>query len=107
MNRWVLEMRDYWYKIEYKAGKRNVVADQLSRPVRVKQGCEDGEWLGKSKEEIKAMQRAEARWREMAAFLEGGKIPMSKYPRATLDQFALEEDILYLCKQKVHGTVLY
>ncbi len=53
------------------------------------------------------MQRAEARWQEMAAFLEGGRIPRSKYPRATLDQFALEEDILYLCKQKVDGTVLY
>ncbi len=35
MSRWILEMPDYCYKIEYKAGKRNVVADQLSRPVRV------------------------------------------------------------------------
>ncbi len=43
MSRWILDMRDYCYKIEYKAGKRNVVADQLSRPVRVIQGCEDGE----------------------------------------------------------------
>ncbi len=43
----------------------------------------------------------------MAAFLDGGRIPRSKYPRATLDQFALEEDMLYLCKQKVDGTVLY
>ncbi len=53
MNRWVLEMREYSYKIEYKSGKRNVVADQLSRPVRVIQGCENGKWLDKSKEEIK------------------------------------------------------
>ncbi len=99
MNRWIL--RDYYYKIEYKAGKRNVVADQLSRPVRVIQGREDVEWLGKSKEEIKVMQRAEARWREMVEYIVGGWIPRSKYPRATLDQFALEEDILYLCKKKV------
>ncbi len=70
-------MRDYCYKIEYKAGKRNVVADQLSRPVRVIQGREDGEWLGKSKEEIKVMQRAEARWREMVEYLVGGRIPRS------------------------------
>ncbi len=62
---------------------------------------------GKSKEEIKGMQRAEARWQEMAVFLEGGRIPRSKYPRATFDQFALEEGILYLCKQKADGTVLY
>ncbi len=100
-------MREYCYKIEYKSGKSNVVADQLSRPVRVIQGCEDGKWLGKSKEEIKVMQRAETRWQEMAVFLKGGRIPISKYPRATLDQFALEEGILYLCKQKADSTVLF
>ncbi len=100
-------MCDYRHKIEYKPGKRNVVADQLSRPVRVIQGSEDGEWLGKSREEIKVMQRAEARWREMVDYLEGGRVPRSKYRQATLDQFALEEDILYLCKQKVDGTILY
>ncbi len=56
---------------------------------------------------MKVMQRAEARWRDMVDYLEGCRIPRSKYPRATLDQFALEEDILYLCKQKVDGTILY
>ncbi len=34
MNRWILEMRDCHYKIEYKAGKDNVVADQLCRLVK-------------------------------------------------------------------------
>ncbi len=53
MNRWVLQMREYSYKIEYKSGKMNVVADQLSRPIRVVQGGEHRKWLGKSKEEIK------------------------------------------------------
>ncbi len=43
----------------------------------------------------------------MVEYLVGGRIPRSKYPRTTLDQFALEEDILYLCQQKVDGTVLY
>ncbi len=38
---------------------------------------------------------------------EGGRTPRSKYNRATLDQFALEDDILYLCKQKIDGTILY
>ncbi len=41
MNWWMLEMRDYRFKVEYKQGKNNVVADQLSRPVRVIQGSED------------------------------------------------------------------
>ncbi len=43
----------------------------------------------------------------MVEYLEGGRIPKSKYPLATLDQFALEDGILYLCKQKIYGTILY
>ncbi len=35
MNRWMLEVRDYRFRVEYEQGKNNVVADQLSRPVRV------------------------------------------------------------------------
>ncbi len=34
-NSWMLEIRDYRFRVEYKQGKNNVVADQLSRPVRV------------------------------------------------------------------------
>ncbi len=104
MNRWMLEMRDYRFKVEYKMGKNSVVADQLSRPVR---GSENGTWLGKSRDEIQEKQRGEPRWREMVNYLEGGRIPRSKCPRATVDQFSLEEGILYLCKQKVGGTILY
>ncbi len=100
-------MRDYRFRVEYKQGKNNVVADQLSRPVRVIQGSEDGTWLGKSREEIQVLQREEPRWREMVIYIESGRIPRYKYPRATLDQFALEEGILYLCKQKIDDTILY
>ncbi len=107
MNRWMLEMMDYRFKVEYKIGRNNVVADQVSRPVRKIQGSDDGTWLGKSKDEIKEMQRGEPRWREMVEYLEGGRIPRSKYNRTTLDQFSLEDVILYLCKQKVDGTILY
>ncbi len=107
MNRWMLEMRDYRLKVEYKQGKNNIVADQLSRPVRVIQGSEDGTWLGKSRDEIQEMQGEEPRWREMINYLESGRISRSKYPRATLDQFSLEDGILYLCKQKIDGTILY
>ncbi len=86
--------------MDYKIGKNNVVADQLSRPVRIIQGSEDGTWLGRSRDEIQGLQREELRWREMIDYLEGERIPGSKYPRATLDQFAVENGILYLCKQK-------
>ncbi len=43
----------------------------------------------------------------MIEYLEGRRIPRSKYPRVTLDEFALEDGILYLCKQKIDGTILY
>ncbi len=107
MNRWMLEMRDYRFGVEYKQGKNNVVADQLSRPVWVIQGSEDGTWLGRSRDKIQGLQREEPRWREMIDYLEEGRIPISKYPRATLDHFALEDGSLYLCKQKIDSTILY
>ena len=43
----------------------------------------------------------------MIDYLQGGRIPTWKYPRATLDQFVLEEELLYLSKQKVDGTILF
>ncbi len=43
----------------------------------------------------------------MVNYVEGGGIPRSKYPRATRDQFALEDGLLYLCKQKIDDTILY
>ncbi len=52
MNKWMLDMRDYRFKIEYKMGKKNVVADQLSRPVRMIQGENETKLLGRSKEHL-------------------------------------------------------
>ncbi len=66
-------MRDYRFKIEYKMGKRNVIADQLSRPVRMIHGENEANLLGKSKEEVAEMQRIEYRWREMIEYLRGGR----------------------------------
>ncbi len=95
MNRWILEMRDYQYQIEYKEGRKNVVADHLNRPVRIIQNNEE-QWLGKSKEELIEMQRRERRWNEVVEYLRGGRVPRSRFPRATIDQFTLED-----------GTILY
>ncbi len=53
------------------------------------------------------MQITEPMCREMVEYLEGGGIPRSKYPTATLDQFSLEDDVLYFCKQKIDGTIFY
>ncbi len=61
MNRWMFEMPNYRYKIEYKLRKENIVVDQLSRPVRLVHLDDNGNRLGESKGEVKEMQRAEPR----------------------------------------------
>lgn len=83
VNSWILEMMDCQFTIDYKQGKKIVVADQLSRPARM---IQEEQWLRKSREDIRELQREERRWSEME-FLEGGLIPRSKYPRTTVDQF--------------------
>ncbi len=75
MSKWILEMRDYHYKEEFELVKKNVVADELSRPVRIIREEETLNWLGRSKEEIRGMQRAEPRWQEMIHYLEGDRVP--------------------------------
>ena len=112
MGRWILEIRDFNYKIEYKPGKKNLVADQLSRPVRPirpapVENDSDISFLGKTKDEFRELQDAEPRWREMKTYLEGGRIPRLKYPRSTLNQFILEDGILYSTKQKLDNSLLY
>ncbi len=100
-------MRDYRYQIEYKSGKSNPVADHLSRPMRIIRHQTEERWLGKTREELKQLQQAEPRWLEMTEYLEGGRIARSKYPRATLDQFVLEEEILYLTRETIDHTIHY
>ena len=60
MGRWILEIRDFNYKIEYKPGKKNLVADQLSRPVRPIRPApvwndSDILFLGKTKDEFREL----------------------------------------------------
>ena len=107
MSRWILEMREYQYRIEYKSGAKNVVADQLSRPVQVVRVIEPETFLGMEKEEFIQAQNNEPRWREMKTYLSGGRIPTHKYPPVILNQFTLEDDILYYSKQKKDNTILY
>ncbi len=96
MNRWILEMREYQYNIQFVKGKHNHVADSLSRPVLVIQHPPEAFRQGKSREEIRALQMEEDKWKEMIQYIEGGKIPRKRYPRAILDQFAVWEGVLYL-----------
>lgn len=45
-NRWILEMREYQYDIQYVKGKYNYVADQLSWPVRIIVRQPEATWFG-------------------------------------------------------------
>ncbi len=82
-------MKELQYKIEYKKGKRTVVAHSLSRPVLVVQPSAEKAQLGKNKEEIRILQQEEEKWQDLIAYLEGGKVPNRKYKRTTLDQFTV------------------
>lgn len=108
MNRWIVEMRDYHYNIQYVKGKNNVVADQLSRPVRIIQHqIEEENWLGKTKEEFRDLQLQVPKWREMIEYLEGGRIPRHKYPQTTLEQFVMEEGVLFKVIRKIDNSLHY
>lgn len=107
MNRWKVEMKDYRYKVVYRPGKHNEVADQLSRPVRAIFQNNQDSYLGLSKEEFKAKQMGEARWRELIEYLEGGKLPKKKFPRAFIHQFIMYEGLLYLCADKNDNSIQF
>ncbi len=59
MNRWILEMREYNYDIQYVKSKNNFVADHLSRPVRVIIRSPEATWLGLGRENFQARQKVE------------------------------------------------
>ncbi len=57
MNRWILEMRDYRYNLEYRTGQKNVVADHLGRPVRIIRCQLERTLAGKNQRRIKTNAR--------------------------------------------------
>lgn len=107
MNRWIIEMQDYRFKVVYRPGKQNEVADHLSRPVRAIFHNNHDSYLGLSKEEFKAKQLGEVRWAELTSYLEGGKLPRKKFPRALIHQFILYEGLLYLCADKNDNSIQF
>lgn len=107
MNRWILEMREYQYNIQYVKGKYNYVADQLSRPVRVVQRCPTPNYLGLTLDQMKTQQREENKWKEMIEYLEGGSIPTKKYHKSLLHQFNLIDELLYYTKENIDGSIHY
>ncbi len=69
MSRWVLEMKEYKYHIHYIKGTKNVVADTLARPFLLIETNYEGSWLGKSREEMRTLQREEERWKVLIDYI--------------------------------------
>ncbi len=95
-------MREYNYDIQYVKGK-----DHLSRPVRVIVHSPEATWLGLDRENFQARQREETLWEDLAEYLKGGKLPATRLPKTALDQFALEDGLLYFVREKTDGSLHY
>ncbi len=89
-------MREYNYDIQYQKGKDNLVADHLSRPVRVIVRHPEATWLGLDQEQFKLRQQEEPVWKELAGYLKGGRVPTKRLPKATLEQFALLDEMYFV-----------
>ncbi len=64
-------------------------------------------FVKKKKKKKKKKQREKPVWGELAEYLEGGKIPTRRLPRATLEQFALEDGLLCYVKEKADDSLHY
>ena len=91
----------------YIKGKDNQVADSLSRPVLVIQRSQENILLGKMKEELRALQLEEDKWREIIEYLERGRVPRRNYPRSVLHHFIMWETVLYYCIHRKDGSKSY
>ena len=118
MNRWVLEMRDYSFVIEYRKGSTHYVADHMSRPVgriqvdghrvaAITHGIRVPSLSGISMDDLRTQQQNERRWREVISYLEGGSIPKYGGFRSNLRNFELYEGVLYYIRTKLDGSLHY
>ncbi len=106
-SRWILEMREFNCKIHYVEGKYNYVTDSLSRPVVVTYHTLEITLLGYTREEMRTLQLAEAKWKEIIEYLEEGKVPHQSYPCSTFNQFVMWEKVLYYFITERDGSVYF
>lgn len=107
VTRWMLEMREYNFRIKYLKGKDNVVADQLSRPVRLLTHQPNTTWLGLTREEFIKEQCEDQTWNELLDYLQGGVLPRRKIAKATLDKFEVLDGILHYVRETKDASLCY
>ena len=116
MSRYILEMREYAFNIQYKKGSMHAVPDALSRPVgAVTEENEnrlrpipDNETVfpGLTHERVKELQRGDHRWVKTIEFLEGGQLPKRTPGNKPIQNFELDEGILYVRREELKRSRL-
>ena len=109
MSRYMLEMREYNFEIQYKQGKHNLVPDMLSRPcgkrakvhnIRTVPVLDSTNFPGLTPEKIKVEQRKDKIWAKVIKYCEGGSIPNRTPGNRTLSCFELIDGLLYVRREE-------
>ncbi len=80
----------------------------MSRPIRiVKTTPAKSDYLGMTPQEVVEAQREDPRWKELAEYLIGKKLPTKLYPKLILEQFEVQDEILYYIREKLDGSIHY
>ena len=103
MSRYILEMRDYNFRIVYKKGISHRVPDALSRPtvnmVNVVENVRQVVKLdGISPERLVQEQRSDPQWREVIQYFQEGPLPRKLPGNRPITSFELIDEILYVKK---------
>ncbi len=86
---------------------RTILLLTTSRPVCIIVRSPEATWLGLDRENFQARQKEESVWEEITEYLKGGKLPTKRLPKTTLNQFALEDGLLYFARKKTDGSLHY
>lgn len=107
MSRYLLEMREYNFQMEYKKGRKHKVPDALSRPMgRVREKVQSVQFLGLTREVLQKEQKADPRWKKVLEYFDGKDVP-SKIPgNRSLSAFEMVDDILYMRREEFSRITL-
>ena len=111
MSRYILEMRDYMYQVQYKKGAKHTVPDALSRPVGAVtdltendlQANTDTRYLGLTLEKINEAQRTDKVWTKIIRYLEGKGVPPKVPGNKPFYHFEIRDELLYLGREEFNN----